>query len=70
MKTVVNTLNKPEVKHVLRAMGRKTVSTDGGLLLGSLQGNDFKSNLDTRLSVAKKLITESIEDGIKGRRKS
>ena len=66
---VVTTLNKPEVKNVLKTLGKETVTTGSELLLDSLQGNDIQATLNRRINKAKKRIAESIEDGIKSRQK-
>ena len=65
---VVTTLNKPEVKRVLKTVGKETLNTGSELLLDSIQGNDIQSTLNKRINIAKKRIAESIEDGIKSRR--
>ena len=65
---VVTTLNKPEVKRVLKTIGKETLNTGSELVLDSIQGNDIQSTLNKRISTAKKRIAESIEDGIKSKR--
>ena len=65
----VTTLNKPEVKNVLKTLGKETVTTGSELLLDSLQGNDIQATLNRRINKAKTRIAESIEDGIKSRQK-
>jgi len=65
---VVTTLNKPEVKRVLKTIGKETLNTGSELMLDSIQGNDIQSTLDKRINIAKKRIAESIEDGIKSKR--
>ena len=65
---VVTTLNKPEVKRVLKTIGKETLNTGSELVLDSIQGNDIQSTLDKRINIAKKRIAESIEDGIKSKR--
>ena len=65
---VVTTLNKPEVKRVLKPIGKETLNTGSVLVLDSIQSNDIQSTLDKRINIAKKRIAESIEDGIKSKR--
>ncbi len=62
---VVTTLNKPEVKRVLTTIGKETLNTGSELMRDSIQGKDIQSTLDNRINIAKKQITESIEDGRK-----
>ena len=40
---VVTTLNKPEVKRVLKTIGKETLNTGSELVLDSIQGNDIQS---------------------------
>ena len=63
-------LNKPEVKRVLKTVGKETLHGGSKVLLDSLQGNDIKSVLNKRISKAKQKITDSIEESIKLRRKN
>ena len=65
---VVTTLNKPEVKRVLKTIGKETLNTGSELVLDSIQGNDIQSILDQRINIAKMRIAESIEDVIKSKR--
>ena len=50
---VVTTLNKPEVKRVLKTIGKETLNTGSELMLDSIQGNDIQSTLDKRINIAK-----------------
>ena len=62
---VVTTLNKPEVKRVLKTIGKETLNTGSELVLDLIQRNDIQSTLDKRINIPKKRIAETIEDGIK-----
>ena len=63
-------LNKPEVKRVLKTVGKETLHGGSKVLLDSLRGNDIKSTLNKRISKAKQKISDSIEQSIKLRRKN
>ena len=69
-RNVVKILNKPEVKKVLKTVGKETINTGSELLIDKLQGKHLKSRLDKRIDIAKKRIVESIQDGIRSRRKA
>ena len=64
------TMNRPEVRNVLKTVGKETLNTGGELLIDSLQGNDIESKLDSRINLAKKRIANSIEEGINMRKRT
>ena len=45
---VVTPLNKPEVRRVLKTIGKETLNTRSELVFYSLQGNDITQTLDKR----------------------
>lgn len=69
-RNVVKVLSKPEVRKVLKTVGKETVDTGKGLLMDKLQGKDLKSMIDKRINIAKRRIADSIEEGIKSRKQA
>ena len=69
-KNIVNTLNSPEVKKVLKTVGKESLGTGSDLLIDSLKGKDINTKLDNRIKLAKKRIVDSIENGINMRRRA
>lgn len=67
---VVTTLNRPEVKRVLKTIGKESVNTGSELLVDSIRGNDIQATLNKRIGIAKKRIAESIKDGVNSQRKA
>ena len=55
-------MNRPEVRNVLKTVGKETLNTGGELLIDSLKGNNIESKLDSRINFAKKRIANSIEE--------
>ena len=69
-KNVVKVLSRPEVRKVLKTVGKETVDTGKGLLMDKLQGKDLKSMIDKRINIAKRRIADSIEEGINSRKQA
>jgi len=63
-RNITRTMNSPEVKNVLKTVGKETFNTGSELLIDSIKGNDIESKLDKRIKTAKQRIVDSIEDGI------
>ena len=57
---VVTTLNRPEVKRMLKTIGKETLNTGSELVLDSIQGNDIQSTLDNRINIAKKRFNNTL----------
>ena len=70
VRNLSTTLNRPEVRNVLKTMGKETLNTGGELLIDSFKGNDIESKLDSRINLAKKRIANSIEEGINMRKRT
>ena len=65
VRNITNTINRPEVKNVLKTVGKETLDTGSELLISSIKGeHDIGSRLDKRIKIAKQRIVDSIEDGI------
>ena len=70
VRKISTTINRPEVRNVLKTMGKETLNTGSELLIDSLKGNDIESKLDSRINLAKKRIVDSIEEGINTRKRT
>ena len=70
VRNLSSTINRPEVRNVLKTMGKETLNTGSELLIDSLKGNDIESKLDSRINLAKKRIANSIEEGINMRKRT
>ena len=68
-RNVTKVINQPEVQKVLKTIGKESASAGGELLLDSLRGNNIESKLNNRIKVAKRRIAESIQDGIRSRKR-
>lgn len=69
VRNITRTINRPEVKNVLKTVGKETFNTGSELLIDSIKGNnDIESKLDKRIKIAKQRIVNSIEDGINMKR--
>ena len=65
VRNITRTINRPEVKNVLKTVGKETLDTGSELLINSIKGgNDIGPRLDKRIKIAKQRIVDSIEDGI------
>ena len=65
VRNITRTINRPEVKNVLKTVGKETLDTGSELLIDSIKGgHDIGSRLDKRIKIAKQRIVDSIEDGI------
>ena len=65
VRNITCTINRPEVKNVLKTVGKETLDTGSELLINSIKGeNNIESRLDKRIKIAKQCIVDSIEDGI------
>ena len=70
VRNLSTTMNRPDVRNVLKTVGKETLNTGGELLINSLKGNDIESKLDSRINLAKKRIANSIEEGINMRKRT
>lgn len=65
VRNITRTINRPEVKNILKTVGKETFNTGSELLIDSIKGdNNIESKLDKRIKIAKQRIVDSIEDGI------
>ena len=65
VRNIRRTINRPEVKNVLKTVGKETLDTGSELLINSIKGgNDIGPRLDKRIEIANQRIVDSIEDGI------
>ena len=69
-RNVTKVISQPEVQKVLKTIGKETASAGSELLLDSLRGNNIESKLDKRIKVTKQRIVESIEDGIRSKKRA
>ena len=69
-RNVTKVINQPEVQKVLKTIGKESASAGSELLLDSLKGNNIESKLNNRIKVAKQRIVESIEDGIRSKKRA
>ena len=69
-RNVTKVINKPEVQKVLKTIGKESAGAGGELLLDSLRGNNIEPKLNNRINVAKQRIVESIEDGIRSKKRA
>ncbi len=69
-RNIRRTIDRPEVKNVLKTMGKETIDAGGELLLDSIKGKDVRPTLDKRIKIAKQRIANSIEEGINMRKRA
>ncbi len=69
-RNIRKTIDRPEVRNVLKTMGKETLNTGGELLIDSIKGKDVKPTLDKRIKIAKQRIANSIEEGINMRKRA
>ena len=69
-RNVTKVINQPEVQKVLKTIGKESASVGGELLIDSLRGNNIEPKLNSRIKVAKQRIVESIEDGIRSKKRA
>ena len=63
-RSLVRSVNTPEVKNVFKTVGKEAFNTGSKLLIDSLKGNNIETKMDKRIQQAKKRIINSIQDGI------
>ena len=63
-RSLVRSVNNPEVKNVFKTVGKEAFNTGSELLINSLKGNNIETKMDKRIQQAKKRIIGSIQDGI------
>ena len=63
-RSLVRSVNTPEVKNVFKTVGKEAFNTGSKLLIDSLKGNNIETKMDKRIHQAKKRIIDSIQDGI------
>ena len=63
-RSLVRSVNIPEVKDVFKTVGKEAFNTGSELLIDSLKGKNIESKMDKRIQQAKKRIIDSIQDGI------
>ena len=64
VRNITKAINRPEVRNVLKTVGKETFDAGSELLIDSIKGNNIESKLDKRIKIAKQRIVDSIEDGI------
>ena len=57
-RNIVKVANKPEVRKILKNVGRSAADTGRELLISSLKGEDVKPGLKRRIDVGKKKASE------------
>ena len=70
VRNITKVVNKPEVRKILKNVGKSAVNTGSELLIDSLRGKDVKAKLKRKIDLGKQKLTDSIAEGISKARRA